>query len=209
MPFQILHLARDYNTRTSAGCQQPATLKSQDRGIFHLRPWSRMTFNEGSSIQVYSTYEYFHKRTPSLMRERDPEFMTKFDYSFHMLTSFTYIAIFPINQTFEKWSFLVKLPNLQHLQTQLTPSATNHVLDHPSALGTCQRSDLWTELKNAYLSLTEILTSGTYLQRSRLKELTILDHHNTGFRELFPNGWMEQELLNWHREGQGRYVREM
>ena len=199
IPYQILHLEQDQKTRS-----EPSAEPLYDQKIFTLRPWINMTFNEGSSVPVYSNYEYFHKRTPSLVK--NPRSAPKLGESIDRLTTLTLIAVFPISHN-EIQEFLTYLPNLQHLRVRLAPSASNQILDQPRTLGTCQRSDLWTELQSFYSWLINQLMVMN-IWTLNLEKLSILDYPTTGFRETINGDWMDQSLVDWHHDGQGHWVRD-
>ena len=126
----------------------PKTPKNvfQNSNIFAMRPWSHCIYNEGSSVEAYSTYEYSLKDKPSVFCPSSrSQFVRTMRGSLDHLTSIDIIAVFPITN----WgSFLQStsgMKSLRRLRTQLTPTSGNDVLDNPSALGKCHRGDLWME----------------------------------------------------------------
>ena len=199
IPYQILRLEQDQRTRS-----KPLAEPSIDQKILTLRPWINMTFNEGSSVPVYSNYEYFHKRTPSLVKTL--AFPPELNELIHTLTTLTLIAVFPIYHEVIQ-EFLTYLPNLQHLRTQLAPTANNQILDQPTALGTSLQSDLWTEFQDFYVWLVENLSPMT-ISNPNLKKFSILDYPNSGFRETIPDSFINQMLVDWHHDGRGHWVRD-
>lgn len=61
--YQVLHLDQGLDIIQPSSIPRPTTTSN----IFCSRPWNHVTFNEGSSIPAYSTYEYFHMMTPTLL----------------------------------------------------------------------------------------------------------------------------------------------
>ncbi|KAK3170270.1 hypothetical protein OEA41_009657 [Lepraria neglecta] len=210
IPYQLLHLSHMRDPIRATLDAVPAT----DQNIFQVRPWTHCIYNEGSSIRAYSTYEYFHKRGPSLLNPQKPAEMVHFllECAPH-ITSFDFIAVFPFphsdmcqSHTRKLTRFLTYMArNLKHLRIQLAPSSDNGILDDTEALGTCQRSDLWTEFENAYALLMRRLDVGGL---KCLTGFTILDYKNPGLRDVIDRvvgGYVFTGEREWRHEGDGRW----
>lgn len=209
--YQVLRLEM---TRTSVTPKTPEDV-IKDSNVFAMRPWSYCTYNEGSSVEAYSTYEYSLKDTPSVFCPSDPDqFAHTIRGSLDYITSIDFIAVFPIDSM---WSFLQAMSgmkSLRRLRAQLTPTADNDVLDNPSALGKCQRGDLWLELETSYLQLVRFVCSTgdndelLAKQGCPLEEFVILDYIHPGLREFIDGvvgpvlaaGWIFD--VSW-----GRWIR--
>lgn len=207
--YQILHLQQH-----TGAPRDPGELLQPDRKILGLRQWSHITFNEGSSVPAYSTYEYFHKSTPTMVLPKVAQrgapwpvtiFPEIFDNPLTFLTSFDFIAVFPYTML-AATLWLSRFPTLKHLRTQLGPDIHSRLLDDPSALGTCQRGDLWAEFEAAYHDLGLNIVQGSL---PGLEKLTILDYENQGLREIVDLA-MEAQLsasTSWSHDGQGLWTR--
>ena len=202
IPYQVLHL-------TQVTDMPPACApvdKSQDDGILNILPWGHCTFNEGSSIPAYSTYHYFHKHVPSIFTPIDePKMRDAVWMALPYLTSLDYVAIFPFPTRHMQhfWVFLeAAAPNLRHLRTRFSPTRENGVLDDKEAMGTCQRTDLWSELESCYAFLANWLRHGDL---DYLNGFTVLDYDNAALRDAIDRVF---ELgADWAHEGDGRWVK--
>ncbi len=75
--------------------------------LFHatcskMRPWTALLLNEGSSTRVYQTYEFFHKRPPSILGALlgSEEFPNDIPLLPLTIKSLGYVAIFPLSSHF-------------------------------------------------------------------------------------------------------------
>ena len=200
-PFHSLHLEHPPQPR-----RKPPYNHFHDRRILSLRRWTKISYNQGSSIPAYSTYEYFHKRTPSMLAPGSAispsGFGDIFSNLLENLTSFDFIAIFPFGFRSTHISWLKLLPNLRDLRVQFAPSLNDRILDDPIALGTTARSDLWKEFEWAYESVA-IALSNTWLLR--LEDFTSLDYRNHGLREMIVASLVAISE-QWVHDGQGRWI---
>ncbi|KAH6609575.1 f-box domain-containing [Trichoderma cornu-damae] len=120
--------------------------------LFSIRPWESMLLNEGSSVKVYTTYEYFHHAPPSLL----PALLDSSDASMQpllrgTLRSFSYVAIFPL-ATHINDVLIPRVPALERFYIQIVPRAPSFAEDdyrHPAM----DISDLWLERNTAYAQL--------------------------------------------------------
>ncbi len=202
IPYQVLHLTQ--STNMPPACAPGA--KSQDNGILNILPWGHCTFNEGSSIRAYSTYQYFHKHVPSIFTPIDEQKMIdavwrKLPY----LISLDYVAVFPFPTRHMQhfFNFLTAAaPNLRHLRTRMSPTRGNGVLDDKEAMGTCQRTDLWSELENCYAYLANWLRHG-YLES--LNDVTVLDYDHAELRDAIHR--VCEMGADWTHVGDGKWVK--
>ncbi|KAL7795947.1 hypothetical protein V8C37DRAFT_372619 [Trichoderma ceciliae] len=163
--FQILSLSRPAETRQQSAANlshstaAPTNASSLNRAstavpcsLFSIRPWESMLLNEGSSVKVYTTYEYFHHAPPSLL----PALLDASDESMKpllrsTLRSFSYIAIFPL-ATHINDVLIPRIPALERFYIQIVPRAPSFAEDdyrHPAM----DISDLWMERNTAYAQL--------------------------------------------------------
>ncbi|KAL8709630.1 MAG: hypothetical protein Q9220_005722 [cf. Caloplaca sp. 1 TL-2023] len=166
-------------------------------GIMKSRQWEELSMNEGSSLKVYSTYEYFNKTPPTMLHQL---FRMAADSSLlHSLRRIDYVAIFPlISQVRGLAQGLKDCPSLRELTTRLTPTAKEPILDDPERLGKASVADLWMEIESSYrLIATEIVTSPTGLRRWKTLDRGV--DVEAVVRPLL-GGWESPEPLVWTRD---------
>ncbi|KAI0018701.1 hypothetical protein F4780DRAFT_781080 [Xylariomycetidae sp. FL0641] len=132
--------------RTSRG----GRVKAPPSPLFHLRPWRAVLLNEGSSVKVYRTYEFFLRRPPSMLGallgcEEAPNNTPMIPST---VTDFSYVAIFPLSTHFE--TLLQHLPRIERLYVQLTPKAGDNILDDENEMRHVDPADLWMERNTSY-----------------------------------------------------------
>ena len=197
IPYQVLQLMMPRDLTSSSETSR----NTMDlRNIFQLRPWTHCTFNQGSSIKGYSTYEYFFKRAPSVFYPCDTkEFIQGMRKgSLENITSVDYISVFPIEHLAHFCLCIDAMKNLKCLRVQLAPTSNNHVLDNPAALGKCQTGDLWQEFEGCYNTLAQHLE-----KRLRwIQEFVSLDYANSSLHEPIDRS-AGQHLLDWEFDPQG------
>ncbi|KAI1140016.1 hypothetical protein F5Y05DRAFT_303674 [Hypoxylon sp. FL0543] len=131
--------------------------------LFTIRPWTSILLNEGSSVKVYRTYEFFLRRPPSMLGallgcEEHPNNTPLIPPT---IVDFNYIAVFPLSSHLE---ILVQhLPKVERLYVQLAPGSGNRLLEDEDELKYIDPADLWLERNTAYNSLMRELTAGTSL----------------------------------------------
>ncbi|KAI1631302.1 hypothetical protein F4809DRAFT_632960 [Biscogniauxia mediterranea] len=126
--------------------------------LFTIRPWTSLLLNEGSSIKVYRTYEFFLRRPPSILGallgcEEHPNDTPLIPPS---VVDFNYIAIFPLASHFEM--LLQNLPKVERLFVQLTPKSGNNILEDEGEMKQIDPGDLWMERNTSYSFLMRELT---------------------------------------------------
>ncbi|KAI5925193.1 hypothetical protein F4810DRAFT_92878 [Camillea tinctor] len=126
--------------------------------LFTVRPWTSLLLNEGSSIKVYRTYEFFLRRPPSILGallgcEEPPNDTPLIPPS---VVDFNYIAIFPLASHFE--TLLQNLPKVERLFVQLTPKPNNGILEDEEEMRQIDPGDLWMERNTSYSFLMRELT---------------------------------------------------
>ena len=111
--------------------------------LFTIRPWTSLLLNEGSSMPVYKTYEFFLKRPPSILGallgcEEPPNDAPLVPPS---VRSLSYVAMFPLSSHFN--TLVGHLPPLDRLFVQLVPRTA--ILDDPDEMHCIDAGDLWME----------------------------------------------------------------
>ena len=174
IPFQVLQLAMPRDLAQSSHTSQDA-MKSQN--VFQLREWTHCTFNQGSSVKAYSTYEYFYKQTPSIFLPTSPNSPLMIGLFGH-LTTIDYIAVFPIDHVADFCELMECMENLRILRVQFAPTLDDKVLDDPAALGKSQPMDLWQEFESCYDTLAMYLCIAWGKGETCPDEFVSLDYAN-------------------------------
>ncbi|KAJ4419278.1 hypothetical protein N0V82_005081 [Gnomoniopsis sp. IMI 355080] len=127
--------------------------------LFSIRPWTSVLLNEGSSTQVYKTYEYFHRRPPSLLggllgAEAFPNDAALVPPTIQALS---YVGIFPLA---DHVRLLVEnLPRIERLFVQIVPR--NDILKDRFQMKGLDMDDLWAERDSAYAHIISRIRGGT------------------------------------------------
>ena len=185
-----LHVLRLKSPSQSQACGRDGTLWDNS--------WSCVSLNEGSSLKVYSTYEYFLKDTPSLFHF---EYLWKYcirqPWSV-TVQKFDYIAIFPLPSHISRvLGGLRFLHNLRTFTTRLKPhEADSWILTDPDRVGKCQLADLWMEFEACYSLIVDFVEEMGELQN--LIEFKSLDCDQSRTAQiLIPH--FSSRLLYWER----------
>lgn len=139
------HTPATSTSRPASSLSRPMRAPS---ALFTLRPWTSLLLNEGSSTRVYKTYEYFHKRPPSLLgallgAETPPNDTPLIPPT---LLSLSYVGIFPLSSHVA--TLVRHLPPLEHLFVQLAPR--NDILQDRRETAHLDLDDLWAERNTTY-----------------------------------------------------------
>ncbi|KAI4174979.1 MAG: hypothetical protein LQ343_002006 [Gyalolechia ehrenbergii] len=173
--------------------------------LLRLRPWTEMFLNEGSSIKVYSVYEYYSKVPPSILNwHHERQWIETNPSLLPQLQHISFVCLFPLpDHAAELARALRCCPELISLSTQFTPAADarHDVLEDASWVGKANISDLWMETAQAYRKLaTEIWSMGG---SSRLRRWTTPDV-KVSFDAILADvligrGWERKEPRVWER----------
>lgn len=89
--------------------------------LFTIRPWQALLLNEGSSTRVYKTYEYYHRRPPSMLGALlgAEEFPNDEPLIPSTIRDLSYVGIFPLSTHFN--TLVQNLPRVDRLFVQLVP----------------------------------------------------------------------------------------
>ncbi|KAL2758280.1 hypothetical protein ACRALDRAFT_2098754 [Sodiomyces alcalophilus JCM 7366] len=232
-PFHILSLSRE---RTASRKKVSSLLPSQSAtpspastngggstapppvpcDLFTLRPWCAVHLNEGSSISAYKTYEFFLRRTPSILDPLlgagpAPNHAPLLPAS---IRDFTFVGIFPLYSHLT--TFADALPVLDHFLVHLEP-LDPALLDDQAVIANVDRADLWLErdycvglLLDAFFRPGNDRWTGRWdaLGALELPGLQVEDYD----AEDRPPRWLaarvaQQEARNWKYMGSGLFVR--
>ncbi|KAI0179422.1 hypothetical protein GGR52DRAFT_305944 [Hypoxylon sp. FL1284] len=186
--------------------------------LFTARPWTSLLLNEGSSIKVYKTYEFFLRQPPSMLGALlgCEEYPNDTPLLPPTVTDLNYVAIFPLSSHFE--TLLRHLPPLDRLFVQLTPRPGNGILQDRDETAHVDLADLWLERNTAYSCIVRELTTDP----SALDDAGHGHDHNRSWTALrvFESGdaadqeawemavkFVERESEAWRVEREGVFVK--
>ncbi|KAK7906501.1 F-box domain-containing protein [Apiospora marii] len=138
---------------SAAACVFKGALPAPPCPLLTLRPWTSMLLNEGSSIPVYQTYEFFLRSPPSALSALlgTGEYPNDAPLFPATVVDFNYIAIFPLSSHV---SHLVHaLPRVDRLFVRFTPRPRNRILEDRQTLKHVDPADLWMERSTAFRHL--------------------------------------------------------
>ncbi|KAL8730950.1 MAG: hypothetical protein Q9166_003740 [cf. Caloplaca sp. 2 TL-2023] len=197
--FDVLYLEQPKHL---AGPQSTGTHEFRG-GLLKSRPWTVMRLNEGSNLPVYSSYEYYLKKTPSIIpslvgarsRVSSPSLLPS-------LRHLDYISIFPLPSHVSKLALALRsLPQLVSLATQFLPAedARENVLEDPAKLGKAAIADIWSETRQSYEDLAWEI--GNWAAQTNLRVWTTVDVQLDVDEILRPRlmGWESTEPRVWER----------
>jgi hypothetical protein len=223
MPYQILQLECDPSGLSPN--DSGANNVSADSHILTARPWTSILVNEGSSLKVYTTWEYWLRSTPSplnavIASPHSAELL-------HNLRHFSIVSIFPVYTHFAKTvDFIRRLYRLQSLFVKLVPEPESTVLSDEieEAKGHMDVNDPWGELSSNF---DHLATACLYLSErnedevneaglarlGELRELRIDDVKVVGIRDttvsLFMGAFESRPDLHWGYVGDGVWRRNL
>lgn len=172
--------------------------------LFTLQPWTSVLLNEGSSTQVYKTYEYFHRRPPSLLgallgAEAFPNDAALVPPT---LRALSYVAIFPLADHVR--TLLDHLPRIQRLFVQLVPR--NDILKDRRLMKGLDMDDLWAERDTTYTHIISRLGRGA-AQASHWRDLREFESGDVADEEAWGMVGAILTLPGWRLGKEGVFVR--
>ena len=199
IPFQVLRLHTD--ERESYIRPLDPTTPSH---LIQARPWDQVTFHEGSSVPIYSTYEYFHRQVPSWMI--DPLYFR--GYLCH-LTVFEFIAVFPFADL-DRLNILNWMSGLRILRVQLTPLQHPHPSqDDIKEANLIQENnkDIWMELGAFLGGLAERIEDDW--SSLPLSTVDFLDYRNDAVKGLggLIDETVSDRMVSWTRSGECSWIK--
>ena len=204
--FQVLRLkqtAQDHKATETAHAENKSLMNESHIGVnlLNMRPWTRLSVNEGSCIGHYTRYHFHLLDTESLIPA-----LVHLDYLATLrsnLTSVTYTAVFPPQLIIDG---LLKLAKECHapasLDIQLAPSADSTIIEREK--GNLDLRDLWLEAEIEYHNLWYQLQTDPEIRLDRFVSRDF--SHDTGIRRIMPAlgellvGWKKLEAGSWVRE---------
>ena len=181
----------------------PRDVVHDNHTLSTVRPWNHCTYNEGSFVHAYSTYEYHHFEAPSLHQSPNAAEMECHALQLACLTSFKLVAVFPFNHMENTCDFLQCLPNLEHLIVQLVPTGES-TTPYTTASSSSSPTDFWLENETNYKVLCEHVNN----HLSRLSAFTSLDYTFPGYRSAIDDVMVDVSA-EWQPDGNGTWKREV
>lgn len=111
--------------------------------LLYIRPWTALLVNEGSYLQAYGTYEYYHKTPPGIVYPLAQGFEVPM-----ALESLTYHSIFPFHDYLAAAVHMMSTGIIRALHVKLTPADKDW--DAPVRIGKADISDCWGEVEQVY-----------------------------------------------------------
>lgn len=168
------------------------------------RPWHTMVLNEGSSLMAYTTYEFFLRRTPSLLSALHFNASGAGDALFANLLSFDFIAIFPFyNHVDEVLKCIRKMSRLRRLFVKLCPEPDSTVLrdEIEVAGGHMDVNDPWNECETSWMLIAHSVVFLT--MEGALQELQMDDVKIEGLRQTLEKSLIARLQEWWTYDGEG------
>ena len=198
MPLQILRLglSSDYAQQELDYDNLPNLLAA--------KPWSQMTVNEGSSLMAYTTYEFFLRRTPSLLTALHFNNSVAGDALFANLLSLDFVAIFPFyNHVDEILKCIRKMKLLQHLFVKLCPDPHTTIFRDEIELagGHMDVNDPWNECETSWMLIAHTVVYLT--MEGDLQELQMADVQIEAVRKTLEDSLTARLQEWWAYNGAG------
>ncbi|KAI9701366.1 MAG: hypothetical protein M1820_006457 [Bogoriella megaspora] len=211
MPLKILQLRIDLPSKASASPKNVMDYENTPffthvrnmrfggtqycRSIVHTRPWTHVSVNEGSSLKAYSTYEYFHKKPPTVAPSLLSCFLAP---GSQVLTHLSYVAIFPFRDHLQWFRrYLLPCNTIRSFCVQLAPLPASKLTDDPERLGKAQLGDCWLELERGYKDLCALIVSMD--ETSDLTNFESLDYENYELvQEDLRQAFAPLDAYGWH-----------
>ncbi|THV76847.1 hypothetical protein D6D28_00801 [Aureobasidium pullulans] len=175
--------------------------------FIYIRPWTHLAVNEGSFLEAYSTYEYFHKNPPGILASVGRAFRLEMD-----MWSVSYKAVFPfgnhIGSPLDRITYKGNSSNVRKLYVKIAPDPDDTILDDPAQVGKADITDCWREVESAYRFLTDPALRGEpdFTESGAVRELEMFgfgDSSISSIRETVASsmetaGWQEVTTNEWH-----------
>ncbi|KIW62406.1 hypothetical protein PV04_10584 [Phialophora macrospora] len=168
------------------------------------RPWERMVYNEGSSLSAYTTYEFFLRRTPSLLTALHFSSSAAGETLFANLLHFDFIAIFPFyNHVDEVLKCIRKMKRLQRLFVKLCPEPGSTAFNDEMEVagGALDVHDPWNECETSWMLIAHTVLFLTV--EGELQELQMDDVKIEGLRQNLETALNDRLHERWRYPEQG------
>jgi len=206
MAVQTLELQQDRSSAQAAQPTSSASTSPRDAAwdtefLFRVRPWTQLRLREGSMLNAYGGYEYFHKQAPTILRAvATPRSAT--------LTSFSHQVLFPFN-THVGAQHLVSLSYYRHIHFEYAPRPDDNSLSDPNVVGNqIDLGDCWREIEQIYKRAVAVEPlSPLFRQGGCVESFSSGDYGIASIREILDQAFLVHARNGWKGDGQGKWVR--
>lgn len=185
----------------------------------NIRPWTKLTYNEGTMLPGYAHYEWTFNRPPFVL----PILLNVIRHdlsheSYPNITSLTYISNFPFSDHVKEVA--EQLKHFKHLkEVKIKFAEPNFLDDGNERLGRGQMSDVWKEWEDSYKNIIhhflEPATPGTSVEfldtvHTRLFEdvdRIMKDKSLVMLGPMAGQSFLQTEILGEGGERRGRWVK--
>lgn len=175
--------------------------------LIHRRPWYRLSYNEGSSITAYSTYEYHLKQSPRILYLILLRLATETQPCCN-ITSFDFTGVFPFATNMTNLvRALHRIPTLKSITVQLAPGSENSLLSDRKRIGRAQSTDFWLEWRESYKVLASYLGVFDFADGAEFRSRDC-DGGQMSVEVGECVGLLRKRGAGWRDDGNGRWVRD-
>ena len=200
MPFHVIQLERAVPSQHRVEPDESTNTEISQHVLCH---WTRCSYNQGSFVSGYLTYEYHNLQPPSLLLSSSVRKSGFTQMMSQTLRSLEIVAVFPFDRR-EAFGFITTLVGLEKLSVQLAPTSTSSEgRACASASSSASPDDYWYELEGNYRKLREYLESSA---GKSLSEYVMADFQDPGYRSVIEtcmdgihSGWTMREPGRWTR----------
>ncbi|KAF2157248.1 hypothetical protein K461DRAFT_289583 [Myriangium duriaei CBS 260.36] len=200
MNLQLLELTQPFHLPTQPKTEVSTETSAWDtQYLFCARPWSSVRLVEGSMMQAYGVYEYFHKRPPTVLGGLClPRGET--------IKAFSDCVLFPFSTHVDQLQ-LACLSAYRSVHFHFSPAPNERVLDDPRVVGKADLSDCWREMEQIYKrAVSAQPLSPLFAPGAALREFSTGDYSVASIRELLDGEFAQHAAAGWRAVGEGRWV---
>ncbi|KAF2220792.1 hypothetical protein BDZ85DRAFT_265760 [Elsinoe ampelina] len=165
--------------------------------LFNARPWKELQLMEGSMLQAYGIYEYFHRQPPTILQGL---ILPRSEH----LESMRLHCLFPFSSHVDELHVL-SLTHYKHLHFHFSPCPNMSVLDDSSVVGKADMADCWREMEQIYQMLCRHLLSAGEV--ANLVEFSTGDYAVESIRRILEEGFLAVAAQGWSATGDGKWRR--
>ncbi|THX13418.1 hypothetical protein D6D13_03721 [Aureobasidium pullulans] len=169
--------------------------------FIYIRPWTHLAVNEGSFLEAYSTYEYFHKNPPGILASVGRAFRLEMD-----MWSVSYKAVFPfgnhIGSPLDRITYKGNSSNVRKLYVKIAPDPDDTILDDPAQVGKADITDCWREVESAYRFLTDPALRGEpdFTESGTVRELEMFGFGDSSISSIRETVASSMETAGWQEK---------
>ncbi|KAG8626403.1 hypothetical protein KVT40_005348 [Elsinoe batatas] len=165
--------------------------------LFNTRPWKELQLMEGSMLQAYGIYEYFHRQPPTILQGL---ILPRSEH----LESISLHCLFPFSSHVDELHVL-SLTHYKRLHFHFSPCPNMSVLDDPSVVGKADMADCWREMEQIYQMLCRhLLTAG---EMANMQQFSTGDYAVESIRRILDEGFESVADQGWSSTGDGKWTR--